>query len=120
MPDDARVGEQAPAFARAVTGDLFHVEAGERTPVVLALGEDRVPGKPRLRALEREAFEELSIVAHRNTPFLVVIGDGERVLGPGAAPLLARGAHAVVTLRAKPPKRSSTRSRQADSGSSGA
>src|SRR4249920_932612 len=88
MPDDARVGEQAPAFARAVTGDLFHVEAGERTPVVLALGEDRVPGKPRLRALEREAFEELSIVVHRDAPLLVVVGDGERVLRPGATLLL--------------------------------
>jgi len=34
------------------------------------------------------------------TPLLVVIGDGERVLGPGTAAPLARGAHAVVTLRA--------------------
>src|SRR3954470_21278340 len=54
MPNDARIREQPAAIARAIAGHLFHVEALERAPVVLALGEDGVPGKPRLRALEGE------------------------------------------------------------------
>src|SRR3954471_2502464 len=120
MPNDARIREQPAAIARVIAGDLFHVEALERPPVVLALGEDGVPGKPCLRALEREAFEELPVFEHGDAPFLVVVGDRQRVLRPGAALLAVCGAHAVVTLRAKPPKRSSTRSRQAESGSSGA
>src|SRR3954464_1826419 len=120
MPHDARIGEQPAPIARTVGGDLFHLEPPQRPPVVLALGEDGGPGEPRLRALEREAFEKLAVFEHRDAPLLVVVGDRERVLGPGATLLAACGAHAVVTLRAKPPKRSSTRSRQAESGSSGA
>src|SRR5262249_14300990 len=103
----------------------------ERTTVVVALGENGVPRKPRLRAFQRQALEELAVVAHRHAPLLVVVGDGERVAWPLAALLLRlekRGlslifgvlSHAVTTLRAKPPKRSRTRSRQAESGSSGA
>src|SRR6185503_14196519 len=91
MAHDACVRQQTPALARAVRGDLPEVEAVERAAVVVALGEDRVPGQSGLRALERQTFEELALVAHRHAPFLVVVGDGERVARPGTALLLVHG-----------------------------
>ena len=80
------------AFPRAGVAPSQAVRAAPSAAsaaVVVALGEDGVPGKPGLRALEDQRLVELAIVAHRHTPFLVVIGNGERVLGPGATDLLA-------------------------------
>ena len=91
MADDSRIGEKAPALARAVSGDFFQVEARERAPVVVALGENGVPGEPGLRPLEREAFEELSIVVYRDASFLVVVGDGKRIARPLATLLFTHG-----------------------------
>src|SRR6266446_4411719 len=72
-------------------GTLFHgVEIGARGEDsaldLLALAQDGDPGEPGLEAVEDELLEERAIVVLGHAPFLVVIGDVERVLlGPGAA-----------------------------------
>ena len=65
--------------------DRFGVEPAERLAERIALAQDRQPREPRLEALERQPFVETSLVAHRPTPLLVVVGDVERVGGLPAA-----------------------------------
>jgi len=102
------------AIFGAIKRNSCSIKPVKCAPVILALGEDRVPRKPGLRAFQDEELEELAVVPDRHAPLLVVVGDGERIARPGAAAL-----HAVGTLRAKPSNRSSIRSRQEQSGSSG-
>ena len=60
-------------------GHLRGVEAGERPAVALALAQDRRPGEPGLRALEREQLVQRAVVALRHAPLLVVVGGVELV-----------------------------------------
>src|SRR5436190_23961981 len=62
----------------------------ERTPVVFALGEDRVPRQAGLRPFENQELEQRAVVAHWHAPFAVVIGDRERIARPAAAARLGR------------------------------
>src|SRR5258706_4585912 len=80
------VGEQALPVRRAVAGDALGVELVESPAVVLALRQDRVPGEAGLRAFEDEKLEELGVVPERHAPFPVVVGHGEGIARPGAAP----------------------------------
>src|ERR1700694_1690693 len=98
----------------AVESNSSSIKPVKCAPVIRALCEDGVPGKSRLRTLEDEELEQLAVVPHGNAPLLVVVGNGERIARPSAAAL-----HATGTLRAKPSNRSSIRSRQEHSGSSG-
>ena len=63
----------------------------ERRPEGLALAQDRRPRQARLERFEREPLEQLDVVMGRDAPFVVVVGDHQRVGrgsvggGPGAA-----------------------------------
>src|SRR5207247_1458250 len=88
-PDDPLVAEQPRHLARAEARDLGGVEACERLPVRGALAEDRLPRKARLRALEHEEFEKISVPMLRHAPLLVVVGAERFALRPGAPYRLA-------------------------------
>ena len=87
VPDDARVAHQPLNVARPEARHRLGVEAGEGGAVTLSLVQDRRPRKPCLRAFEHEHLEEMPLVPRRDAPFLVVVGDVERVAfgNPGAA-----------------------------------
>ena len=59
--------------------DAFRVEVRERRAEVLALAEDRQPGQPGLEALEAQPLEQATLVGDGPSPFLVVVGDVQRV-----------------------------------------
>ena len=83
---DAGVGHQALDVGRGVTGDLVSVEIVEGAAVVLALLQDRDPAQPRLRTLEHQHLEEVTVVVVGHAPFEVVVGGVERIgAAPGAA-----------------------------------
>ena len=73
-------------FAVAPARDLLGIEAVERGAEGRALAQDRDPGEPRLEAVEHELLEQRPVVVFGHAPFLVVIGDIERIgARPGAA-----------------------------------
>src|SRR5262249_34437772 len=83
---DAGVLHQRLDLLRGEARDLLRREAGEGAAEVVALAQDGDPGQPGLEAVENELFEQRAVVVFRHAPFLVVIGDVERVLlGPGTA-----------------------------------
>ena len=83
---DAGIGQQRRDLVRVVGGDLRRLEPVERPAEVVALPEDRDPGQTGLKALEDQHLEQRALVAQRHAPFLVVIGDVERIAaGPAAA-----------------------------------
>jgi hypothetical protein len=73
MADDARIGEQPLDVALAEARDALRVEAGERTPEVAALAQDRQPREARLEPLEAEPFVDPALVDDRPAPLLVVV-----------------------------------------------
>ena len=90
VSDESRVPHQGVDFLVVEAGELTDVEADESLPIVFTLLQDGDPGEAGLRALEDELFEELAVVADRHAPFVVVIGDVERIVSaPEAAWLLA-------------------------------
>ncbi len=69
-----------------VAHDLFRLEAVEGGAERLALAQDGDPGEPGLKAVEDELFEQRPVVPFGHAPFLVVIGDVERIEArPGTA-----------------------------------
>src|SRR5262249_26747883 len=65
---------------------LLGLEAVEGAAEILALAQDGDPGQSGLEAVEDELLIERAVIVFGHAPFLVVIGDVERVLlGPGAA-----------------------------------
>ena len=83
---DARVLHQLLDASGRIAGDSGRIESIERAPEVLALAQDDDPGESRLESVEHELLEQGPIVVFRNAPFVVVVGDVERVLaGPRAA-----------------------------------
>ena len=58
---------------------FFRVEAVERFAEGRALAQDGDPGEPGLEAVEHELLEHRPIVVFGHAPFLVVIGDVERI-----------------------------------------
>ena len=87
VPDDPCVAEQPLDVALAEACDRVDVPAGERRSVTLALAQDRRPREAGLRALEVEELEERPLVVNGHAPFLVVVGDVERIVDgyPAAA-----------------------------------
>src|SRR5262249_7550342 len=62
------------------------LEAVKGAAEVVALAQDRDPGQPGLKAVEHQFLEQRAIIVLRHAPFLVVIGDVQRILlRPGAA-----------------------------------
>src|SRR6516164_9568363 len=86
IADDAGILHQPLDLFRRVTGNLFRREAVKGAAKILALAQNRDPGEAGLETVEHELFIERAIVVFGHAPFLVVIGDIERVvLRPGAA-----------------------------------
>src|SRR5216683_48372 len=82
---DSGVGHQSVHVAGAEARDLCGVEPGEGSAVIVALVEDRRPGKSRLRAFEDQELEQPPVVVDRHSPFLVVIAEVLLAAqGPGA------------------------------------
>src|SRR5438093_731387 len=52
----------------------------ESGPIALPFAQDREPGEPSLRSLQREELEQVTIVVRREAPLLVVIGEIQSVL----------------------------------------
>src|SRR3954464_13321468 len=83
---DAGVAHQPLDLLRSVARDLLRCEAIEGTAEILALTQDRDPGEPGLEAVEHKLLVERAVVVFRHAPFIVVIGDVDRILlCPGAA-----------------------------------
>src|SRR5262249_40931523 len=83
---DARILHQLLDLLRRVARDLLGLEAVEGAAEILALAQDGDPGPSGLEAVEDELLIERAVIVFGHAPFLVVIGDAERVLlEPGAA-----------------------------------
>src|SRR5882724_2728230 len=81
VPDDAGVQEQSLDVTLAEAGNVLRVEAGERSPEILALAQNRQPGEAGLKAFEAEALEQPAFVGDRSPPFLIVVREIRRVAG---------------------------------------
>src|SRR6185312_12067077 len=77
---DAGVAHQLLEFGRAIARDLLRLEIVEGFAEVVALAQDGDPRQAGLEAVEHQLLVERAVVVFRNPPFLVVIGDVERVL----------------------------------------
>lgn len=75
VADNASVGHQTRDVIGSVARDSIRIEVGERPAVVLALGEDGVPGQAGLRAFQDEQFEQTAVVAQGHAPLGVVVGN---------------------------------------------
>jgi hypothetical protein len=96
VTDDRGVRKQPLDVALSEPGDPLRVEAAERRPEALALAQDRQPRQPGLEALERQPLVQAPLVADRAAPFLVVIGEIERI---GRFPAADQGCtSATITL----------------------
>lgn len=82
ITDDARIGEELFDFGRGVAGHAGGIEVVEGLAIRLALFEDGVPGETGLGPLEVEKLEEGAIIAKRDAPFGVVVGDLDLVTDP--------------------------------------
>src|SRR5262249_44219637 len=83
---DAGILHQLLDLSRRVARDFRGLEGVEGAPEILALAQDGDPGQPGLEAVENELLVERAVVVFRHAPFLVVIGDVERILlRPGTA-----------------------------------
>src|SRR5579864_6862945 len=83
---DALVLHQSLDLFGRVASDLGGFEGVEGAAEIIALAQDGDPGEAGLEAVENELLEKRAVVVLRHAPFLVVIGDVERILpGPGAA-----------------------------------
>ena len=83
---DAGVLHQPLDLLRRVARDLLRLETVEGAAEIVALAQDGDPRQAGLEAVEHELLVERAVVVFRHAPFLVVIGDVERVvLRPRAA-----------------------------------
>ena len=106
---DAGVLHQPLDLLRRVARDLLRLEAVEGAAEVVALAQDGDPGQPGLEAVEHELFVERAVVVFRHAPFLVVIGDVERVLLRPRAALETVGMKQGSELIAQPSPRRAMR-----------
>ncbi len=82
---DAGVAHQPFDFGRPVARDFLRHKAVEGAAEIFALAQDGDPRQAGLKTVEHELFVERAVVVFRHAPFLIVIGDVERiVLGPRA------------------------------------
>src|SRR5947209_17106468 len=83
---DACILHQTLHLFRIVAGNARRIEAVESSPKGFALAQDGDPGEPGLETVEDQLLVERTRVPLGHAPFLVVIGDVERVVRrPGAA-----------------------------------
>src|SRR5262249_42059456 len=66
-------------FPGVVARNLLRLKIIEGFAEIVALAQDRDPGKPGLKTIEDEFFIERTVIEFRNAPFIVVIGDVERI-----------------------------------------
>ncbi len=81
VPHDRRVRQEALDVAGAEPRHPLGIEAGERLPVSLPLAQDRGPGKTGLCPFEGQHLVQVALIVGGNSPFLVVVGQVERVTG---------------------------------------
>src|SRR5262245_2327748 len=79
VANNALVLHQALDLLGRITSNLVRLEFAEGSPKVLALAQDGDPGQPSLETVEHELLIERAIIKLRNAPFIVVVGDVERV-----------------------------------------
>ncbi len=77
------------------------VESMEGFAKRVPLAQDRDPREARLESLEADLLEEPSIVGDRKSPFVVVVGDVQRIVAAPCAPARRRGGswHAAIKAR---------------------
>ena len=86
VADDALVLHQRGKLAFVESRDLFRPKAGERGAKRLSFAQNGDPGQARLESVQHQFFEQGARAALRPAPFLVVIGDIERVdAAPGTS-----------------------------------
>ncbi len=86
VADDAGILHQGLDLGGVVARDQRRVEAVEGALEIRALAQDGDPGEAGLEAVQDQLLEQLAVALDRHAPFLVVIGDIERVAAaPGAA-----------------------------------
>ena len=89
VADDARVQHQPLHVGRTHARHAVDVEVVERRVVPLPALEDGEPRKPCLGPVEDQLGEPLLVVAHRHTPFFVVVARQQLVVvGPITAAAL--------------------------------
>ena len=79
MTDDARVPQQPLQRSGGESGDFRRLEVFERPAVALALPQDREPAQSGLSAFQAKKLEEMTLVARRDAPLRIVIGEEKRV-----------------------------------------
>src|SRR5690606_16585766 len=86
VADDARILQQALDIAFAEARHAREVEAVEGGAEVVALGQDRAPAQPRLERFQAQLLEQAPVVADREAPLPVVVGEElRRRRAPAAA-----------------------------------
>ncbi len=77
---DAGVGHQALDLWLAVARDFFRRKTVEGAAEIFALAQDGDPRQSGLKAVEHELFVKRAVIIFRHAPFLVVIGEIERIV----------------------------------------
>ena len=86
VADDAGVVHHRRNLLGVEAGNLLGIEIGEGGAEGVALAQDRDPRKAGLEPVEDQFLEQCATIELRHAPFLVVVGDIERVCAwPGAA-----------------------------------
>ena len=81
---NARVFQEHTNFLGIVAGYFVDQEIVENFAVASAFGENGVPAEAGLRAFKNEKFEEETVIVDGDAPFLIVIGNIDWFLRPGA------------------------------------
>ena len=95
---DALVPHQGFDLLAREARDLLRGEAVEGAAEGFPFPEDGDPGKPRLEPVEHELLVKCPVVALGHAPFLIVIGDIERIGARPRAALELRLAHALSAV----------------------
>ncbi|MNH90250.1 hypothetical protein D3C73_427860 [compost metagenome] len=73
MADDTGIRHQPLDIGLTEFRHLVKIEAGKARAKILALAQDRQPGKAGLKPFEADLFKQADIVGDRAAPFLVVV-----------------------------------------------
>jgi hypothetical protein len=79
VPDDRGIREEPTDVGLAEARHRIRLEALERGPEALALAQDGQPRQTRLEAFEAESLVDPALAGDGPAPFLVVVGQVERV-----------------------------------------
>src|SRR5205085_2485580 len=91
VADDAGVGEQSPALARAVARHHRRIESFERATERVLLAQNGEPREAGLIDLERQSLEQRRVVAERKAVLAIVVGP---VIGVPGRDVAVRSGHA--------------------------